>query len=64
MTTALARHGAMPKKTDDSVSPYLRRRLREFEEVAPKPAKQPDRVSAEPDDACPAKRPLKPDEAT
>jgi hypothetical protein len=37
MAAALTRHSVMPKKTDDSVSPYLRRRLRKFEEVAPKP---------------------------
>lgn len=49
MTAALARHSVMPKKTDDSVSPYLRRRLRKYEEVAQKPqedGKRPGRSKA------------------
>lgn len=36
MTAILTRHSVMPKKTDDSVSPYLRRRLRKYEEVTHK----------------------------
>jgi hypothetical protein len=55
MTAAFARHSVMPKKSDDSISPYLRRRLRKYEEVAPKPAQQLDKDSAEPKDPSPAK---------
>jgi hypothetical protein len=49
MTAALARHSVMPKKRDDSVSPYLRRRLRKYEELARKPeedGKRPGRSKA------------------
>ncbi len=49
MTSLLSGRGAMPKKKSDSVSPYLRKPLRSYEEVQREPADgktRPDRRKA------------------
>lgn len=40
MNAALARHNVMPKKSDDSVSPYLRKPVRSYERVMCERAEQ------------------------
>ena len=69
MDSIIARHTVMPGKDDDSVSPYLRKPVRTYEDVTreqanrPKPP-DPNKESTEPGGPGTAEHTSKPDDRT